>query len=67
MTLSIECRYAERRYAEYDNYLNVMVSIILLNVIMLKVVILNVVATKIERFFAIIKYREMLSGYVKIS
>ncbi len=40
---SIECHYAEYRYAECHNYLNVMLSAILLNVVMLSVVRLNVV------------------------
>ncbi len=42
MTVSIECRCAECRYAKCHDYLNVMRSVIMLNVIMLNVIILNV-------------------------
>ncbi len=40
---SIECHYADFRYAECLNYLNVMMSIVMLNIVMLSVVRLNVV------------------------
>jgi hypothetical protein len=38
MTLSNKCRYAERRNAECLQYLNVVPSVIMLNVVMLSVV-----------------------------
>jgi hypothetical protein len=38
-----ECRYAECRYVECHDYLNVMLSVVILNVIMLSVVMPNVV------------------------
>jgi hypothetical protein len=50
MTLSIdiqhnriECHYAECHYAECGDYLNVMLSVVMLNAVMLSVVRLNVV------------------------
>ncbi len=43
MTISIECFYTERRYAECRDYLNVMLSVIMRNSIMLSVIMMNVV------------------------
>ncbi len=40
---SIECCYAEHRYAECHDYLNVLLNVVMLNVVMLSVVILNYV------------------------
>jgi hypothetical protein len=40
---SIECHYAENHYAECCDYLNVMLSVIMLNVVMLSAVMQNVV------------------------
>ncbi len=40
---SIECHYAECRYAGCHDNLNVMLSVIMLNVVMLSVIRLNVV------------------------
>ncbi len=40
---SIECHYAECHYAECRDFLNVILSVIMLNFIMLSVVRLNVV------------------------
>jgi hypothetical protein len=40
---SIECHYAECCYAEYHDYLNVMLSVLTLNVFVLSFVRLNVV------------------------
>jgi hypothetical protein len=40
---SVELYYAESRYAECRNYLNVMLSVIMLNVPMLSVIVLNIV------------------------
>ncbi len=44
MTICIVCFYAEYRFAEGRDYLNVMLSVIILNGIMLSVVMMNVVA-----------------------
>jgi hypothetical protein len=44
---SFECYYAERRYAECRDYLNVMVSVVMLSVVMLSVVMLSVVMLSI--------------------
>jgi hypothetical protein len=43
MPLVIESRYAEFRYAECRNYLNVMLSVFMLNVVLLSAIMLNVV------------------------
>ncbi len=40
---SIECHYADFRYAECLNYLNVMMSVVMLNVVMLNVFVQSVV------------------------
>jgi hypothetical protein len=40
---SIECHYAECLYADCHDYLNVMLSVVRLNVVMLSVVMLNVI------------------------
>ncbi len=47
--ISIECHCAECRYALCHNYLNVMLSVYMLNVIMLSVVMLNVVIVSVIR------------------
>jgi hypothetical protein len=44
---SIEFHYAECRYAECCDYLNVMLSVLMLNVVMLSVVMLNVVMVSV--------------------
>jgi hypothetical protein len=36
--ISIECHYAEFRYAECRDYLNVILSVVMMNVVMLSVV-----------------------------
>jgi hypothetical protein len=43
MTLSIECHDTECRYAQCHDYLNVMLSVFMLNVVILSVFMLNVV------------------------
>jgi hypothetical protein len=40
---NIEYHYAECRYAECRDYLNVMLSVVVLNIVMLSVVVLNIV------------------------
>jgi hypothetical protein len=42
LCFTIECCCAEYRFSECHDYLNVMLSIIILNVVMLSVIILNV-------------------------
>jgi hypothetical protein len=46
MTLSIECRYGESHYAGCFNYLNDMLSVVMLIVIMLNVVALPKLGVK---------------------
>ena len=46
---SIECHYAECHNAECRDYLNVMLSVVMLNVVMLSVVRLNVVMLSVVR------------------
>ncbi len=46
----IECRYADCRYAEFPDYLNAVLSVVMrnvdmLSVVMLSIVMLNVVVT----------------------
>jgi hypothetical protein len=43
LTFSIKCHFAEYRYVECQDYLNVMLSVIMLNIVMLSVVMLNIV------------------------
>ncbi len=43
MILSIECRYADFRYAECRDYLNVMLSVVMMSNVTLNVIILSVV------------------------
>ncbi len=47
MPLGIESSYAEYRYAECRDYLNVILSVIMLNVIILSVVTLNVIMLRV--------------------
>jgi hypothetical protein len=44
---SIDCSHAECHYTECRNYLDVMLSVVTLNVIMLSVVRLNVVMLRV--------------------
>jgi hypothetical protein len=50
---SIEGHYAECRYAKCHDHLNVMLSVVMLNVIMLSVVRLNVVLLSVVRLNAV--------------
>ncbi len=48
MTFSIGCPYAELRYVVFRDYLNAMLSVIMLNAIMLIVLRLNVIMLNVD-------------------
>ncbi len=52
--MTIECHYAERCYAEYRDYINVKLSVIMPNVVMLNVFMLSVIMPNVKMIMSVI-------------